>query len=58
WVRDVVLADGKVSPKDVDLLHVTDDLDEAVSIMVGARKERAESGPGGGEPPVEPHRSE
>nr|MBA3310504.1 TIGR00730 family Rossman fold protein [Nocardioidaceae bacterium] len=42
WVRDVVLADGKVSPKDVDLLHVTDDLDEAVSIMVGARKERAE----------------
>jgi uncharacterized protein (TIGR00730 family) len=36
WLRDAVLADGKINEQDFDLLHVTDDIDEAVSIMVQA----------------------
>ena len=58
WLRDVVLAEGKVNEKDLALLHVTDDIDEAVAIMVQAREERqATYGPGGREYP-EPHRAE
>jgi uncharacterized protein (TIGR00730 family) len=30
WVRQELLADGMISPEDLDLLHVTDDLDDAV----------------------------
>jgi uncharacterized protein (TIGR00730 family) len=30
WVRDELLADGMISPNDLDLLHVTDDPDDAV----------------------------
>ncbi|WP_134765266.1 TIGR00730 family Rossman fold protein [Nocardioides sp. 1609] len=37
WLRDTVLADGKISPSDLDRLVVTDDLDEAVALMVAAR---------------------
>jgi hypothetical protein len=32
WLRDRMLADGNISPEDVDLLHVTDSVDEAVAI--------------------------
>jgi len=32
-----VQASGKVSPHDLDLLTLTDDLDEVVSLMVEAR---------------------
>jgi uncharacterized protein (TIGR00730 family) len=31
WIRDEALADGMISPNDVDLLHVTDDPDDAVN---------------------------
>jgi uncharacterized protein (TIGR00730 family) len=31
WVRDELLGDGMISPDDLDLLHVTDDPDEAVA---------------------------
>jgi uncharacterized protein (TIGR00730 family) len=31
WLRDVVAEDGKISPSDLDLLLVTDDVDEAVA---------------------------
>ncbi len=31
WVRGELLADGMISPEDVDLLFVTDDLDEAIA---------------------------
>jgi uncharacterized protein (TIGR00730 family) len=31
WVRDELLGDGMISPGDLDLLHVTDDPDEAVA---------------------------
>ena len=34
WVRDEMLADGLISPADLDLLHVTDDPGEAVEIVV------------------------
>jgi uncharacterized protein (TIGR00730 family) len=34
WLRDTMQTDGKISPGDVDMLHVTDDIDEAVSYFV------------------------
>jgi hypothetical protein len=34
WLRDTVLADGKISEADLALLHLTDDVDEAVALMV------------------------
>jgi uncharacterized protein (TIGR00730 family) len=34
WIRGQVLADGMISPEDLDLLYVTDDLDEAVQDVV------------------------
>lgn len=40
WVRDSVLANGMIGAKDLDLMHVTDDVDEAVKIMVAARDAR------------------
>jgi uncharacterized protein (TIGR00730 family) len=37
WLRDTVLVDGKISASDLDMLTLTDDLDEAVRLMVEAR---------------------
>jgi uncharacterized protein (TIGR00730 family) len=37
WLRETVIADGKVSETDLDMLHLTDDAEEAVSIMVASR---------------------
>ena len=54
WIRDVVLADGKISDKDLALLQVTDDVDEAVAIVTAAQREHG-GGPGSGVSPVEPH---
>ncbi|MCW2838274.1 MAG: DNA-binding protein, partial [Marmoricola sp.] len=34
WLRGTVLAAGNISEKDFDMLFVTDDVEEAVSIMV------------------------
>jgi len=34
WVRGELLADGMISPEDLDLLHVTDDLDQAVKVVL------------------------
>jgi len=34
WLRKTAEATGTISPPDVDLLHVTDDVDEAVRIIV------------------------
>ena len=39
WLRDTVLAEGRISPGDLDSLLVTDDVDEAVAAMVAAREE-------------------
>jgi uncharacterized protein (TIGR00730 family) len=55
WVKDTVLAEGKVSPGDLEIFRVTDDVDEAVRIMVQAREERTSPAPGGGKHPPEPH---
>jgi uncharacterized protein (TIGR00730 family) len=36
WIRDAVLAGGKVNDVDLALLRLTDDVDEAVAVMVDA----------------------
>ncbi len=41
WLRDTVAAEGKIAAHDLDLLHVTDDVDEAVTRIVEADKERS-----------------
>jgi hypothetical protein len=38
WLRDTVAAEGKIAHEDVDLLTLTDDVDEAVRIMVHASR--------------------
>lgn len=40
WMRDTMLADGKISATDLDLVTLTDDVDEAVALMVEARRIR------------------
>jgi len=40
WCRKELLADGMISPDDLDLLHTTDDLDEAVRTIVDCYEER------------------
>jgi uncharacterized protein (TIGR00730 family) len=37
WIRSEVLADGMISTDDLALLHVTDDPDEAVRVVVESR---------------------
>ncbi|WP_235737920.1 LOG family protein [Nocardioides alcanivorans] len=38
WLRDTVAAQAKMSPADLDLITVTDDVEEAVHLMVEARR--------------------
>ncbi len=33
WIKNTLLADGKISPKDMDLFHLVDTSDEAVKII-------------------------
>jgi uncharacterized protein (TIGR00730 family) len=40
WMKDVCMADGKISQSDLEMLLLTDDLDEAVQLMVDARESR------------------
>ena len=40
WLRGELLAGGMISPDDVELLHVTDDPEQAVSIVVGGYEGR------------------
>jgi uncharacterized protein (TIGR00730 family) len=44
WVREEALADGLVSPGDLDLLTVTDDSEEAVERVVSMVEERRSEG--------------
>jgi uncharacterized protein (TIGR00730 family) len=37
WLRDTAVEDGKIHQKDLDMLTLTDDVDEAVALMVAAR---------------------
>ena len=43
WLRDTVLAEGKIRQSDLDMLQLTDDVDEAVALMVAAREDRKSS---------------
>ena len=45
WIRDELLADGMISPEDVDLLHVTDDPEEAVDLVSTATRSAAPACP-------------
>jgi uncharacterized protein (TIGR00730 family) len=45
WLRGTVLAEGKISETDLDMFHVTDDVDEAVRIVVEARERHRRSVP-------------
>ena len=45
WLRGTVLEAGTVSPKDVDLLHLTDDVDEAVRMVTEAEEQVAPQRP-------------
>ena len=38
WMRETMLAEGKITQHDLDMLTLTDDVDEAVALMVAARK--------------------
>jgi uncharacterized protein (TIGR00730 family) len=49
WLRQTVHADGKISDSDFDMFSLTDDVEEAVQVMVDAQQRRASSAPGGGE---------
>jgi len=40
WMRDTMLADGKISATDLDLITLTDSIDDAVALMVEARRIR------------------
>src|SRR5690606_18708324 len=62
WLRNKMAAEGKIAPDDVDLLHVTDSPEEAVSVVLeyyqaqleNAAREGAGNGRGGFKPPPRP----
>lgn len=41
WIKTSLLETKKISPQDLDLIHVTDDVDTAVSIIVEADRQRS-----------------
>ena len=40
WLRDLVMAEGNISPSDVEALHVCDDPDEVLAILEDVRHRR------------------
>jgi uncharacterized protein (TIGR00730 family) len=40
WIRGEALADGMISPEDLELLHVTDDVDDAVVRVIDCYERR------------------
>lgn len=40
WLKNTVAVEGKISLSDLDFIHVSDDVDEVVSILVDAEKRR------------------
>ncbi len=40
WVTDTLMGDGKISPEDIELFQLTDDVDEVVELMVAAEQEK------------------
>jgi uncharacterized protein (TIGR00730 family) len=56
WFRNTLVPEGKIAARDLDLLTLTDDVDEAVKIIVAAAEPsddagRAGPGPAAGGPP-------
>jgi hypothetical protein len=45
WIRGDLLASGMISPDDLDLLHPTDDPEEAVEYVLAAYERRCEDNP-------------
>ena len=41
WLRDTMLHSSKINEPDLDMLKLTDDVDEAVEIVTRAERERA-----------------
>ena len=52
WVRNEALAKGMISPEDVELLHLTDDRDEAVRLVLDCYEQRC------AEVPAEPAKAD
>jgi len=52
WMRSTLAVSGKVNPLDLDLLTLTDDVGEAVEIIIEAAREKRPAG--GDEPTVRP----
>jgi uncharacterized protein (TIGR00730 family) len=52
WLRSSVLPGGKIGPGDVDLLHVTDDVEDVIERIV--RADAAHAAEPDDEPPVQP----
>jgi uncharacterized protein (TIGR00730 family) len=52
WIRGELLAGGMISPGDLDLLHTTDDLEDAVRIVIECYEEHC------AEVPVEPKKAD
>jgi predicted Rossmann-fold nucleotide-binding protein len=42
WLRSVALNHGTINERDLGLISVTDDIDEAVAAIVSARVQRTE----------------
>ncbi len=53
WIRSELLADGMISPEDVELLHLTDDPAEAVRLVV-----ESYDGRNGAGSPAEPEKAD
>ena len=45
WLRGTMLADGYLSPGDLDLVHLTDSVDETIEIISRAEQGRSEHAP-------------
>jgi uncharacterized protein (TIGR00730 family) len=56
WLRDTVLAEGKIKPVDLDMLQLTDDIDEAVRIVTEAREDHGAAAAASEAESVQPHR--
>jgi uncharacterized protein (TIGR00730 family) len=56
WIKGTVLADGKISPADLDMFTLTDDVDVAVETMVESRRRRDSPAPGAGDKPGDTQR--
>ena len=58
WIRDTMIEAGTVAPTDLDLLHVTDDIDDAIAVIQAADAARASNAdappPGTPVPPPAP----